>query len=174
MVRWRPCGATDDGFCLDVFSDVRKELLGMAALPDAAVASIMRMQYLAQLRDYGLRWPQSQACVIEWVEGGAPLAVGRLWFAREALAIQLLDIAVLRAYRGRGIGQACLRRLQALARRMRLPIHLQVQSHARARRLYERMGFAGPIDAASLDQFMSWRAVDPGAASDTGVGNGQA
>lgn len=72
--------------------------------------------------------------------------------------INIHDLTVHRDYRGRGIGDALLQAVEAEAQRLGCSaLTLEVQEDNRARRLYERFGFAGgnPDGAASL--FMAKR-----------------
>ncbi|HEX6390541.1 MAG TPA: GNAT family N-acetyltransferase, partial [Solirubrobacteraceae bacterium] len=66
---------------------------------------------------------------------------GQLRVARDADAIHLVDIALLPAARGRGIGTQLISALMDEARAAALPLTLAVFPDSRARSLYERLGF---------------------------------
>jgi ribosomal protein S18 acetylase RimI-like enzyme len=72
--------------------------------------------------------------------------VGRLYVARWEDEIRIIDIALLPAHRGRGIGTALLRGLlnEAAGAGKRLSIH--VEKHNPALRLYARLGFTTVAD----------------------------
>ncbi|MGZ7242501.1 GNAT family N-acetyltransferase, partial [Streptococcus pyogenes] len=66
---------------------------------------------------------------------------GRLWVDAHADRLQVLDIALLPAYRGQGLGTRCLQELATEAERSGLALGIHVELHNPARRLYERLGF---------------------------------
>ncbi len=81
--------------------------------------------------------------------------VGRLLLAVDADRIHLVDIAVLVAWRGRGIGTRLLADLQARAARAGIPVTLEVRKTNPAFDLYQRLGFTDAIDR-DLDWHLTW------------------
>jgi len=98
------------------------------------------------------------AYVEETVVGIATCFLGFSTFAARPL-LNLHDFSVLPEYRGRGIGQALLRAVEAAAReRGCVKVTLEVQeNNRRARELYERAGLAQAVygDATGGSLFYS-------------------
>jgi ribosomal protein S18 acetylase RimI-like enzyme len=67
---------------------------------------------------------------------------GLLAVRREPTEFYLSNIEIVPAYQGRGLGTAVVHGVLDEARRAGLPVSLQVLKINRARRLYERLGFA--------------------------------
>ena len=84
-------------------------------------------------------------------QDGVP--VGRLFVDVTTKEVRLMDIALLPAARGRGIGTALLQRLLTFADGIALPVTLHVESFNPARRMYERVGFA-MVEMRGIYQFM--------------------
>ncbi|MFK9714769.1 GNAT family N-acetyltransferase, partial [Escherichia coli] len=77
---------------------------------------------------------------------------GWLWLDDRAEGLHILDISLLPAWRGRGLGTRCLTALAAANEGRALSI--QVEIHNPARRLYERLGFAADGAPEGLYQAM--------------------
>jgi GNAT superfamily N-acetyltransferase len=95
------------------------------------------MQFEAQDRHYRQLHPDGSFLVVE--VDGEP--AGRLVLARLVREIRVIDIALLPAYRGAGIGTRLLRDVIADADAAALPVSLHVEPWSPARRLYERLDF---------------------------------
>lgn len=68
--------------------------------------------------------------------------VGILAVVREPDCVRVNQLFILPEYQGRGIGNACMMRVIADAKRDRLPIRLRVlKVNARATSFYRRLGF---------------------------------
>jgi len=105
----------------------------------------MSQQFAAQDRQYRATYPGGRFQIVEL--GGKP--VGRLYSVRLETQLHIIDVALLPAQRGRGIGSILLRNFLAEADAAGLAVTLHVQTQNPARRLYERLGFrrreAGPV-----------------------------
>ena len=84
------------------------------------------------------------------------LSVQRILIDHSGPEIVLVDVALLPAVRGRGIGTGLLEDLLAEAREAGRPVRLKVVLTNPARRLYERLGFVGLGDDGVYEQ-MEWR-----------------
>ena len=135
--RLRDAVESDRPFLLALYASTREEELALTGWPPELRQAFVRMQYDAQHADYTRRFPGSPCRVMESGQG----AVGRLWLGRDEAGLHVLDIALIPALRGCGLGGACLRRVLDDAREHWLPVHLHVLAHNPARRLYERLGF---------------------------------
>ena len=133
----RPVGSSDRDFLLQVYAATREEELRLVDWSPDQKAAFVRMQFEAQDAYYREHYHPATFDVIEI--DGEP--VGRLYVARWEDEIRIIDVALLPEHRGGGIGTTLIRGLldEAAATGRRLSIH--VESHNRAQRLYERLGF---------------------------------
>lgn len=116
----------------------RREELLAAGLGGHETEQLLDMQYRAQRHHYHAAFPGADSMVIE-SEGGA---IGRLLIDRRERQLRLVDIALLPAVRGRGIGSGVVEALKEQTREFGGSIRLQVARGNPARRLYERLGFS--------------------------------
>lgn len=147
----RPATAADRPFLLALFAAT--SAIAHAPLPPAQRDALLAMQLDAQERSHRARFPDARFDVIE--EAGAP--IGRLCVDRSADTLRLVDVALLTAWRGRGIGTALLRELQEEAVRTQRRVALYVASGNPAARLYGRLGFQVVAEDA-LGRDLEWRA----------------
>ncbi len=118
--------------------------------------SVLRMQFEAQRAAYAAARPNARFETIE--QRGRP--IGRLVVDRRGDEIHLVDIALLPAARGRGIGGALIRRLCEQGGR---PVRLRVERTNPALRLYRRLGFV-EVGDDNVYALMEW-APESGAAA---------
>lgn len=167
MLELRDASGGDEPWLRALFAACQPVGAALAVLPDDLGDRLLKMQYDARQEQYRLLWPQAVQRVIHVQalgqpgvepDGAAPdalahrRAVGALWADDSAQGMQVLDIAVLPAWRGKGIATRCLQDLLATAARRQLPVRLQVALDNPARRLYERLGFVatGVDDGVNL------------------------
>jgi ribosomal protein S18 acetylase RimI-like enzyme len=137
-LRFRPAEAADRPFLLALYRASRADLAGMLADP-RYVDALAAMQFDAQVESYRRRYPDALTLVLE-LDG---TAVGRLVTAVADGALRVVDLAVAPQARGRGVGGATLRRVQAQAAHEGRDVTLAVRpDNAGARRLYAALGFA--------------------------------
>jgi ribosomal protein S18 acetylase RimI-like enzyme len=140
----RPVTPADEPFLFHLYATTRADEMAAWGLPEAQRESILKLQFVAQQRDYTFRFPAADHQLV--LLDDTP--IGRLWVARDETATHLLDVALLPAYRGRGLGTYLLQRLLAEAAERRRPFRLMVlKANAAALRLYQRLGLAITADA---------------------------
>jgi ribosomal protein S18 acetylase RimI-like enzyme len=100
-------------------------------------AAFLQFQFRAQQLHYQTQFPQATYTII--CQAGAP--IGRLILDSSDQEVRLIEIALLPAYRGGGIGTAVIGEVLAVADQAGRPVRLHVEVHNPARRLYERLGF---------------------------------
>jgi GNAT superfamily N-acetyltransferase len=133
----------------------RAEEMKLAGFDGAQQAAFIDMQFQAQHADYRRRFPDANFSVV--LHEGEP--VGRLYVARSADEIRILDVTILAAHRNAGIGTALITELLAEAREAKRPVRIYVDSHCPAMRLFERLGFS-KIAEQSLISLLEWRPSD--------------
>lgn len=136
-VALRPATPADEEFLISVYASTRAEELAVTQWSAEQKDQFCRMQFKAQDAHYRLNYPTAQLDLILVNEELA----GRLYVDRWAKEIRIMDIALIPAHRGHGIGTHFLRQLQdeAFASAKRLSIH--VERFNPALRLYERLQF---------------------------------
>ncbi|AUB80431.1 GNAT family N-acetyltransferase [Candidatus Thiodictyon syntrophicum] len=140
----RPATAADLAFLYQVYADSRApEMALVAAWDEAQKAAFLRSQFEAQHTHYHQHYPDAHFDLI--LRDGQP--IGRLYTCRLPGELRLMDIALLAAARGQGIGTALLADLVRAADQSALPVTLYVEGHNPARRLYERLGFVAAGEA---------------------------
>ena len=149
----RPAIKDDAAFFERVYAGTRSDELALTDWTGEQKAQFCRMQFDAQDRHYREQYPAAEFSVIER-DGGA---VGRLYVDRREREIRIMDISLLPAERGAGIGTRMLRELQEEARAKGGVLSIHVEKFNRALRLYERLGFQ-PVADQGVYLLMKWRA----------------
>jgi ribosomal protein S18 acetylase RimI-like enzyme len=149
-----PVGDDDEAFLRSLYASTRQEEIAAWGWPAAQGEAFLQMQFRAQHAGYVAAYPGAQHDLI--LEDGQP--VGRLYVWRKGDELRLVDISLLPATRGRGIGTALIRQLVAEAAAQGKRLCLQVVTTNRARRLYLRLGFRRTGGNAVYDE-MEWRAI---------------
>ena len=127
-----PDGSPDDGaFLFALFCESRAGAFAVLGLGEAQVTPLLRMQYEAQWRDWRARYPGARFDLV--LEGD--VAVGRLYVDRSPEAIVLIEISLLAARRGAGLGTALIGAILDEARASDRPVLLHVDHGNPARRL---------------------------------------
>lgn len=133
----RAATPADEAFLRALYAEVRAPELAPLAWSDAEKRAFCDMQYTLQDRHYRENYPGAQFLVVE--TGGH--AVGRLIVQRTPGELRLMDIAIVAAKRGRGIGGGLVRDLVAEADRAQRAIVLHVERDNPVRPFYRRLGF---------------------------------
>jgi ribosomal protein S18 acetylase RimI-like enzyme len=159
-IRLRPAGADDEGLMRAVYASTRADELALVSWSPEQKQAFVDSQFAAQTYAYTHNYPGAEFQVVE-VDGAA---AGRLYLHRQAEAILIMDVALLPAYRGQGIGTRLLREVLAEGRARGLPVTIHVEKFNPALRLYQRLGFREKADRG-VYLFMEWQA---GQADDAG------
>jgi GNAT superfamily N-acetyltransferase len=142
-VSLRPARSGDREFLFAVYASTRADELAIVPWTDAQKEGFLRQQFEAQDRYWREHYDTGGFQVVE--VDGSP--AGRLYVHRTPAEICLVDIALLPAFRGAGIGTGLLRSLFEEADARGLPVRIHVEAFNPARRLYERLGFRPAGDA---------------------------
>jgi ribosomal protein S18 acetylase RimI-like enzyme len=150
----RPAANDDLDFCFQLYIESRKgEVEAFGWGQDEALA-FFRMQFDARERAYRFQFPDivDEIVLLE----GTP--VGRIITSSEEDLLLLVDIAILGAHRGAGIGTYVVRGLQSKVSMEAKGVLLRVdKGNTPAIGFYKELGFV--IDDESQIQYsMSWHA----------------
>jgi ribosomal protein S18 acetylase RimI-like enzyme len=134
----RPESPQDEPFIRQLVLETIASELGTPAWPEPMRSHLLGVQYAGRRQSHGVNYPDAASHVI--AADGADAG----WVVVNTLPdeVRVVDIMVLPALRGRGIGNAVLRFIMAAAAEAGTPVRLNVYitNHA-AIRLYERLGF---------------------------------
>jgi ribosomal protein S18 acetylase RimI-like enzyme len=153
----RATTAADDDFLRRVYAGTRADELALTDWSAAQREDFVAMQHRAQTAHYRARWPDARQSVIVVRQGGLAQDAGRLWLHQRADAIHVLDIALLPACRGWGLGTQCLQDLMQQAAASGRAVTIYVEAGNPARRLYNRLGFVPVGPPQGVHQHMAWR-----------------
>lgn len=129
--------AGDDEFLFNVYASTRAEELAVVDWGEPQKEAFVRQQFAAQHQWYTEQYDGASLDVVE--VDGRP--AGRLYVARWAEEIRIMDIALLPEHRGAGAGTALLRDLMAEAEAAGKKLTIHVERFNPALRLYSRLGF---------------------------------
>lgn len=129
---------TDDGFMRALFVTRRwEEVRAAPGWTDAQRVAFLHAQAELQQRHYALHYRAAEFLLLE--HQGQP--IGRLCLQVDASEVRVVDIALLPAWQGNGLGSTLLAAVLALADGQHTPCALSVEPFNPARRLYARLGF---------------------------------
>ena len=140
-VTLRPVGDDDGDFSARVYASTREQELAPLPWTEEQKAAFLAQQFAAQSVHYAEHYADASWDVIV-VDGQR---AGRLIVHRGAVEINVVDIALLPEYRGRGVGTVLLRAIFDDADAAGLPVIVHAEHMNPARRLYERLGFV-PVE----------------------------
>jgi predicted GNAT family acetyltransferase len=119
--------------------------------------AFVRMQFNAQKMDYQSRFPEAVHSIIEVAEQPA----GRIYMARLADSLRILDITILPEKRNAGIGTRIIKDLMAEAKTSGKAVRIYVESFNPSLHLFERLGFA-PVEERGAHLLMEWKSAEAG------------
>lgn len=152
--RLRQALPEDEAWQFAIYASTRAAELARTGWPPAQCEAFARQQHHAQQQHYARHFPGS-VCHLILVDADAGETVaGRLWLDERDDRLHILDIALLPAWRGRGLGTRCLLDLAERAEASQRALGIQVEIHNPARRLYERLGFIADGQSQGLYQAM--------------------
>jgi ribosomal protein S18 acetylase RimI-like enzyme len=158
-VSLRPVTAGDEPFLRALYASTREGELAPLGWSPVQVEAFLDLQFRARELQYRSRFPGAGDSLV-LVEGEP---AGRLYVERGELQIRVIDIAIARAYRGRGAGTALLAGVLAEASAARKVVELHVERNNPALRLYRRLGF---VQTGEVPPYlrMQWRPPRSGTA----------
>lgn len=154
-VTLRPAGYEDAAFLRGLYASTREQELAVTDWSTEQKAAFLTQQFEAQQHHYRTNYADASFDVV--VEDGEP--IGRLYVARWEHEIRVVDVALIPAARGRGVGGALLRALLAEGARSARTVTIHVEQFNPARRLYHRLGFR-EVEPRGPYVLMEWRPPD--------------
>lgn len=154
-ITFRPITEADRDFLRTVYASTRAEEMAMVPWSAEQKAAFCEMQFVAQHTHYQKYHPTASYDVME--RGGT--GIGRLYVERGESVILVIDITLLPAYRGAGLGTRLLKELQEEARAAGKTLTIHVEKFNPALRLYRRLGFVEKEDVG-VYLLMEWRAKE--------------
>ena len=127
----------DIGLMRSLFDEVRRPGFARVGLGDAALATLLDLQYDAFRAQHAEWYPGAVDRVIE-ADGES---AGRALVHEAPDGLRIVNLAVAERLRGRGIATRALQHWIARADRARLPVTVKVPWDNPAVRLYKRLGF---------------------------------
>lgn len=152
-VSLRPITPADEAFLLALYTSTRELELQVVPWTPEQKQQFLEMQFRAQHQYYQDHYTGSTFDVI--LVDGTP--AGRLYVARWATEIRIIDIAMLPAWRGQGLGTSLLQAMQTEAADAKKRLTIHVERMNPALRLYERLGFMLSEDKG-VYLFLEWTA----------------
>jgi GNAT superfamily N-acetyltransferase len=138
----RPIGAGDMALLYQVYASTRDSELAATDWSAAQKEAFLAMQFNAQHAFYQEHYPGAAFQVLLF--DGQP--AGRLYLVRWPSELRIVDITLLPAYRGRGLGSTILAAVLDEGQRLGLPVSIHVERFNPALRLYTRFGFRQVAD----------------------------
>jgi ribosomal protein S18 acetylase RimI-like enzyme len=147
----RRAESEDETFLFQLF--VSAQTFAPCGWDAAQRRQLLALQFRARSASYAASYPRAQSDLICTPER---TPVGRLLVAAASDGLHLIDIALLPAYRQKGIGTHVLLDLQRTCMTMERRITLNVQREGRAHALYRRLGFRSTSEDAVYAR-LEWR-----------------
>ena len=146
-ISYRPMAAADLPFLAALYASTRADEMAATGWPEEARQQFLAQQFDAQHRHYMAHYEPAEWLIVE--RDG--VAIGRLYIRQSEGASHIIDISLLPAARGLGIGGAILADILDAAAQAGKRVELHVEKSNPARRLYARMGFAVIEDRGAYD-----------------------
>ena len=131
----RPAHPADAPFLQALYASTRRDEMAPTGWPQAQIDAFLSSQFALQSAHYAQHYADAAFSVVE--QDGVP--VGRLIVLDQPAEVRLVDVALVDAARGRGLGTRLVERVLAQAAGRRVVLHVEVFNPAL--RLYERLGF---------------------------------
>lgn len=150
-VTYRAMTDGDLPFVAALYASTRAEEVAATGWPPEMQAAFLQQQHQAQHSHYRLHYADAAWLIIR--QHGAD--VGRLYLDHRPDDLGVIDISLVPAVRGQGIGGAVLRDVLAMAAESDRVVGIHVEKANPARRLYERLGFELAEDKGIYDYLVA-------------------
>jgi GNAT superfamily N-acetyltransferase len=137
VVQARPIDPGDHDFLQALYASVREPELAPSGWAPAERQAFLAQQFECQHRYYHEHFPDAEFLLL--LRSGC--RIGRLYWHADLAGAALMDLSLVPAWRGCGLGTAIMQLAIEHADRHGLAIGLHVEPANPARRLYRRFGF---------------------------------
>ncbi len=137
MIELRHVEEKDESFIETIYGSTREDELKLTNWPEQQKKAFIIMQSMAQLAEYKAKFPGAAFQVIIYKKQDA----GRFYTWENDTEIRLIDITLLPAFRGKGIGIFLLKELIKKSNKVQKKISLHVEPDNPALYLYSSLGF---------------------------------
>ena len=137
QITLRPITPDDEPFLCRLYASTREDELAVLPWSESEKEVFLTTQFIAQHTYYHQKFCDAEFHIIEHDDE----PIGRLYLDRRDDEIRIIDIALLPAYRNRGIGSKYLEAILEEGRGAKLPIRIHVEHNNPALNLYNRLGF---------------------------------
>ncbi|XSG75248.1 GNAT family N-acetyltransferase [Herpetosiphon llansteffanensis] len=143
----------DESLLLNLYASTRAAEMARVDWDDLRKAEFISMQYHAQHTHYLQHYPNASFQIIQHKQQ----AIGDWYTFQSSSLMRVLDITLLPAFRGRGIGSKLLGLFLAQAKASQRPVRLYVyKENLRVSAWYKRLGFQA-VGGLSMYTEMEWR-----------------
>ena len=137
-IEFRVIEGCDDAFVRQVYAHSRDREFAYSLWTAEQKSSFLNSQFDLQDQHYKMSNPSAVFRIITLSDND----IGRLIVDRSGKDMQIIDLQILPAYRGQGIGSSILHALINEAASGRVSAHLHVElNNTDAQKLYRRLGF---------------------------------
>lgn len=150
-VTYRDMTDADLPFVAALYASTRAEEVAATGWPPEMQAAFLQQQHQAQHAHYRRHYADAAWLIIQHHGTDA----GRLYLDHGADDLGVIDISLVPAARGQGIGGAVLRDVLAMAAGSGRAVGIHVEKNNPARRLYDRLGFAMAEDKGVYDYLVA-------------------
>ncbi len=142
----------DKNFLRSLYASTREEELALTDWDDLQKEAFIGMQFEAQHSFYHEQFPNAEFQLI--LLDKEP--IGRLYIDKREDEFRIIDIALLKEYRNKGIGSTLLKDILSRSSLASLPVRIHVEQFNPALTLYNRLGFHR-IEENGVYYLMEWR-----------------
>jgi GNAT superfamily N-acetyltransferase len=128
----------DLAFLGELYASTRREEVAQTGWTVAQIEAFLASQFEAQHRYYRDHYASAEFLVILSESGEE---IGRLYLDEWEEEFRIVDIALLPAWRGKGIGSRILQEVISRARKKGKAVSIHVEQFNPAMSLYKRLGF---------------------------------
>lgn len=147
----RPVGPDDEAFLLALYASTRAAEMAMVPWSDEQREAFVKMQFAGQQAHYQKTYPAASHQIM--LSGDRP--VGRLYVARLADQIRIIDITVMPLERNRGIGTLALKELIAEGDQAGKVVTIYVENYNPSLSLFERLKFR-TVEQQGFHLLLEW------------------
>ena len=143
----REVTSDDYPFLRALYRDVRQQELSVTGWPQQSIDAFCDSQFGLQDHHYRTYFPNARYYLIELEQK----PIGRIYLNNDPESLWLMEISLISALRGRGLGTLLMQWLTDMADTSERPMLLHVEPNNPARHMYERSGFvAQELEGAYL------------------------